>query len=155
MLTYFFINSNYTVPSETTLNYTYIPIISESTLNYTYIPGSSEFTNYTRFYNEFSGGIETNYNNKFGPGYIETIINTISHVGTKIIPKNSLDAITYDEILEGDILINFNRSTNKTEYDYDTYYKESTLKNILISKKNPFTMKELDLNSFTKYEAKF
>lgn len=103
----------------------------------------------------YSGATGTHYNSKFGPGYIDTVMNTIPHVGTKIIPNNSVDALTFDEIMEGDLLINFNRFSDKTEYDYDTFYKESTLRNILIAKKNPFTMKELDLSSFTKYEAKF
>lgn len=103
----------------------------------------------------YSGATGTHYNSKFGPGYIDTVINTIPHVGTKIIPNDSVDALTFDEIMEGDLLINFNRFSDKTEYDYGTFYKESTLRNILIAKKNPFTMKELDLSSFTKYQAKF
>jgi hypothetical protein len=142
-----------------------------SALNQTYIPGplgttgsyigptstgsGSTGPGFSTTYISYSGATGTHYNSKFGPGYIDTVINTIPHVGTKIIPKDSVDALTFDEIMEGDLLINFNRYSDKSEYDYDTFYKESTLRNILIAKKNPFTMKELDLSSFTKYEAKF
>jgi hypothetical protein len=102
-----------------------------------------------------SGGTGSSPQYKIGPGYIETIMNNIPNIGTKIIPRDSKDVITFEDINEGDILINFNRYENKTEYDCGAYYKESSLKSILESKKNQFTMKELDLNSFTKYEAKF
>jgi len=102
-----------------------------------------------------SGGTGSSPQYKIGPGYIETIMNNIPNIGTKIIPRDSTDVITFDDINEGDILINFNRYENKTEYDCGAYYKESSLKSILESKKNQFTMKELDLSSFTKYEAKF
>jgi len=82
-------------------------------------------------------------------------INNIPHIGSKPIPINSYDIITYEDIQDGDILINFNRDDNKTEYDYGAYYKESSLRFILDSKKNPFTMKNLDMNSLVKYTVKY
>jgi len=81
--------------------------------------------------------------------------NNYPHVGIKIIPKNAEDAITFENINDGDILIDFKRDNNKTEYDYGTYYKESTLKFILQSNKNQFTMEQLDKSSIVKYTAKY
>lgn len=121
-------------------------------LNQTYIP--TGVSNSETFWSSGPSDI-INLKYNYGPGYIETIINTIPDIGIKIVPKNSIDVITFEDINEGDILINFNRYNNKTEYDCGAYYKESSLKNILLSKKNPFTMKELDISSFTKYKATF
>lgn len=135
---------NFIEPASSTLDFAGSNITFSNPLNQTYVP--PEVSNSGTFW---LSGL------KYGPGYIETIINTIPNIGTKIVPKNSTDLITFEDINEGDILINFNRYKNKTEYDCGAYYKESSLKNILLSKKNPFTMKELDLSSFTKYQAKF
>ena len=85
--------------------------------------------------------------------YIEN--NDIVNIGTKIIPSNAEDAITFENINEGDILIDFKRDNNKTEYDCGAYYKESTLNFILQSKKNQFTMEGLDYSSIVKYVAKY
>jgi hypothetical protein len=81
------------------------------------------------------------------------ILDTILDVGSKIIPNDAEDAITFENIVPGDVLINFNRDSNKTEYDYGAFYKESTLKFILKTKKNQFTMKPINLSSITKYTA--
>jgi len=83
---------------------------------------------------------------------IENIINSIPIVENKIIPKGSTDTITYDDINNNDILIDFKRDT-KTEYEYGVYYKESNLKSLLESNKNPFTMNKLDINSIVKFKA--
>ena len=75
------------------------------------------------------------------------------HIGTKIIPKNAEDTITFENIQNGDILIDFKRDDNKSEYDCGAFYKESTLKFILQSNKNQFTMEQLDKSSIVKYTA--
>jgi hypothetical protein len=84
----------------------------------------------------------------------DTIIKNIKHIGLRNIPINSTDIITYEDINEGDILIDFNRDSNKTEYDYNVFYKESSLNEILKTKKNQFTMKNIDISSIVKYSAK-
>jgi hypothetical protein len=84
---------------------------------------------------------------------IKDIIKNIHHVGSRIVPKESYDIITYEDINDGDILIDFLRD-DKTEYEYNTYYKESTLEYILQNKKNQFTMKPIDIASIVKYIAK-
>jgi hypothetical protein len=81
--------------------------------------------------------------------------NYLSHVGTKIIPKNAEDTITFENIQDGDILIDFKRDNNKSEYECGAFYKESTLKFILESNKNQFTMEKLDKSSIVKYTAKY
>jgi len=93
------------------------------------------------------------YDYKSGPYCNDTIIKNIKHIGSKNIPVNSMDIITYEEINDGDILIDFNRDLNKTEYDYNAFYKESTLIEILKNKKNQFTMKDIDISSIVKYTA--
>ena len=106
----------------------------------------------------YTGNIEYSFGstgtNIPGPICNDTIIKNIPHVGYKTIPKNSTDIITFEDINDGDILINFNRETNKTEYDCDAYYKESTLNEILKTKKNQFTLKSIDISSIVKYTAK-
>jgi hypothetical protein len=148
-----YISSGYTgsALATTALNQTYITGYSGTSWVPLHI-GPSGITGSSPIYISGTGSLPEY---TYGPGYIETIINTIPNVGTKIIPKDSVDVITFEDINEGDILINFNRYENKTEFDCGAYYKESTLRNILVGKKNPFTLKELDLSSFTKYEAKF
>lgn len=76
----------------------------------------------------------------------------IPHVGSRIVPKGSYDIITYEDINDGDILIDFFRD-NKTEYEHNTFYKESTLEHILQNKKNQFTMKPIDIATIVKYKA--
>jgi hypothetical protein len=93
-------------------------------------------------------------NNINGPYCNDTIIKNIKHVGSRNVSINSTDIITYEEINDGDILIDFNRDSNKTEYDYNVFYKESTLIEILKTKKNQFTMKDIDISSIVKYSAK-
>jgi hypothetical protein len=91
-------------------------------------------------------------NNPFYNNSISNII--IKHIGTREIQNESLDAITYEYIKDGDILIDFIRNQDKTEYDYDTYYKESHLEFILKNKKNLFTGLPIDIKSIVKYTAK-
>jgi hypothetical protein len=118
---------------------------------------------------EFSGIVTTNvgnydsfdytytynytYNYTYSYTYNPIKAENIPHVGSRIVPKGSSDIITYEDINDGDILIDFLRD-NKTEYEYNTYYKESTLEYILQNKKNQFTMKAIDIASIIKYIAK-
>jgi hypothetical protein len=71
----------------------------------------------------------------------------------RVVPLKSIDAITFEDIKNGDILIDFIRNDNKTEYYYHTYYKESTMEHILNTMKNPFTNATLDIDSVVKYPA--
>jgi hypothetical protein len=84
---------------------------------------------------------------------LDTILDTILDDGSKIVPNDAEDAITFENIVNGDILVNFNRDSNKTEYDFGVFYKESTLKFILKTNKNQFTMKPIDVKSIRKYTA--
>ena len=87
------------------------------------------------------------------PGAIYSgIIDYIPTIEDKIIPKSSYDIITYEEINNDDILIDFKRD-DKTEYEYGAYYKESNLQSLLESLKNPFTMNKLDIESLVKFKA--
>jgi hypothetical protein len=123
------------------------------------LSGLSGYSGYNNFYYS-SSELQANSNFLhtvpkyiYGPYCNDTIIKNIKHVGSRNIPINSTDIITYEEINEGDILIDFNRDSNKTEYDYNVFYKESTLIEILKSKKNQFTMKDIDISSIVKYSA--
>jgi hypothetical protein len=82
---------------------------------------------------------------------IEELPKKITILLHRIVPKGICDAITYEDIVDGDILVDFHRCDNKTENDFDTYYKESTLKFILQTNKNPYTMNTLDHSSIVKY----
>jgi hypothetical protein len=84
--------------------------------------------------------------------YFDLINNTIPNLESRIVPKDSTDVITYEDIKDGDILVDFLRD-DKTEYDHNTFYKESTLKYILESNKNQFTMKPIDSATIVKYKA--
>jgi hypothetical protein len=92
-------------------------------------------------------------NNKYFNLINNTIpINLESIIESRIVPKDSTDVITYEDIKDGDILVDFLRD-DKTEYDHNTFYKESTLKYILESNKNQFTMKPIDSTTIVKYKA--
>ena len=89
--------------------------------------------------------------------YIDLVNNTIpinleSIIESRSVPKDSIDVITYEDIKDGDILVDFLRD-DKTEYEHNTFYKESTLKYIMESKKNQFTMKPIDITTIVKYKA--
>lgn len=87
------------------------------------------------------------------PTYTSDIIvnDIINYVKPREIPKDSFDAITFEDIKDGEILLDFPRNSNKTEYDFDTYYKESHLDFILRNKKNLFTGLPIDTNTIVKY----
>ena len=92
-------------------------------------------------------------NNKYFNLINNTIpINLESIIESRSVPKDSMDIITYEEINDGDILVDFLRD-DKTEYEHNTFYKESTLKYIMESKKNQFTMKPIDIATIVKYKA--
>jgi hypothetical protein len=147
-----------------TYNYTF-PSISPSN----YINNTSAIVNTTVYNYEYSVNnailnttiysIPTNYN-YYNYEYIKTDdsirerINLIPITDFKQIPKNSVDSITYEDINENDILIDFKRDNN-TEFFYDAYYKESSIFDILKSNKNPFTMLPLDQDSIVKYRCYF
>ena len=106
-------------------------------------------------------GINYSYHYNYTPSgytgtcsdYIPSINSYIPHIGFKTIPKNSSDVITFEDIQNGDILIDFKRDSIKSEYDCNTFYKESTLKFILETNKNQFTMEPIDKDSIVKYTA--
>lgn len=146
--------------------------MSFNNLNIT-IPVTNFTTSNTSFYNQLVNNSSYIYNlnsnyigllGYTGPTSVtyensiistDYIIQNMPHIGFKPIPINSYDIITYEDIQDGDILINFNRDDNKTEYDYGAFYKESSLQFILENKKNPFTMNKLDINSLVKYTVKY
>lgn len=99
--------------------------------------------NYNDFYNDYGVSYVYSEPKKF---------TNIPYIGSKKISKGSYDIITYEEINDKDILINFKRD-HKTEYEYNTFYKESSLDNIIKSGKNQFTMLSIDYSSIVKYTA--
>jgi len=131
-----------TILNYTNYNVTVIPTVS-AILNYSYyniVPEHSDISlfNYTQY---------VFFLNDNSYDYLE-----IPNIGSKTIPKNSSDIITFEDIVDGDILIDFLRDT-KTEYEYGVYYKESTLDAILKSRKNQFTMEQINIKSIVKYRA--
>ena len=127
------------------------------------IPTSYNMTNYTTIYSNLNSSTynHTTINNAIYTNHWsvvnreEVIIENINipHVGVKSIPRNSSDVITFDDINDGDILIDFKRDSTKSEYDCGAYYKESTLRFILQSRKNQFTLLPIDIDSIVKYTA--
>lgn len=117
------------------------------------------------YHNNVNNFINNMSNNEIYKIHLENIEKNINNnkiqvvnidnikINYKTIPKGVYDAITYEDIKDGDILVDFLRCNNKTENDYDTYYKESTLTFILKMNKNPYTMESIDKNSIVKYIA--
>ena len=129
---------NYNFTTTTTVtnsNYDVTSFYNDYGYGYSYIPSNINYTH--------SNPINLN---------LELVINSIPMVADRIIPRESVDIITYEDINSGDILINFRRDT-KTENEYGAYYKESTLETIIKSKRNQFTMELLDITSFVKYRC--
>ena len=131
---YTYTNITVTPTISTTLNYNYSIFSDFNDLSYLSLLSYTPYIIYNKF-NLLLDDIE------------------IPNIGYKTIPKNSSDIITFEDIVDGDILIDFLRDT-KTEYEYGIYYKESTLNTILQSNKNQFTMKPIDIKSIVKYIAK-
>lgn len=81
----------------------------------------------------------------------DIIVNNI--IEPREIPKDSFDAITFENIKDGEILLDFPRNSNKTEYDFDTYYKESHLDFIVRNKKNLFTGLPINTSTIVRYSC--
>jgi hypothetical protein len=150
-------NSTLHTPGYTGTNYT-SPTPGNTGTNYTSPTPGYTGTIYTFPTTYITGYSGTNYTLT---GYSGTncscsttqyLIN-IPYIGTKIIPNNAEDSITFEDIQDGDILIDFKRNDSKTEYECGALYKESTFEFILRSNKNQFTMEPLDKNSIVKYTA--
>ena len=132
----------------------YAPSINATPLTFTThvvttTPTSTIYHNYVNY-----DHIQSYYND-YGVSYVyiePKKFTNITYIGNKKIPKGSYDIITYEEINDKDILIDFKRD-HKTEYEYNTFYKESSLDNIIKSGKNQFTMLSIDYNSVVKYTA--
>jgi hypothetical protein len=109
----------------------------------------------TIYHNYINNDNYQDYYNDYGVSFVyvepKKLIN-IPFIGHKNIPANSFDTITMEEIKNNDILIDFKRD-GKTEYEYNAFYKESTLDSILASGKNQFTLKPLNYGSIVKYYA--
>jgi hypothetical protein len=87
-----------------------------------------------------------------------TIYHTaVRHLNAKVhrielhVPSGTIDIITYEELKDGDIIVDFLRTETEYESKFNTYYLESTF-NILT--KNPFTNKPIDKSSIIKYICK-
>jgi hypothetical protein len=155
------INITFPTPDNTGTNYISPPQGNTGT-NYTFPPPGYTGTNYifpTTYSTGYSG---TNYTlTSYVTGYSGTncscctskYLTNIPYGGTKIVPANAEDSITFETIENGDILVDFKRTENKTEYECGALYKESTLEFILRSNKNQFTMEPLDKSSIIKYTA--
>jgi hypothetical protein len=150
---------NYTIPSISPSN-NYISnvsaiVIPEENKNITVYNYEYNISN-TILNTTIYSSIQTNYNYEYikTDDIIRERINLIPITDFKQIPKNSVDSITYEDINENDILIDFKRDNN-TESFYGAYYKENTLFEILKSNKNPFTMLPLDQDSIVKYRCYF
>lgn len=96
-----------------------------------------------------------NFYNDYGVSYVHIEpkkLENIPYIGKKLISRGSYDTITHEEIKNNDILIDFKRD-HKTEYEYDTFYKESSLETLLTIGKNQFTLLPLDVGSIVKFIA--
>jgi len=67
------------------------------------------------------------------------------------IPRGSTNMISFDDIQEGNAMINFPRNNTKTEYNYKSYLKNTPYLRGL--RKNPFSRKNLIPTNFTHYTA--
>jgi len=115
-----------------------------------FIPNTYNMYNYTYFYNPYAALLSST---ECSCGC--DISKLIPSRGIKIIPDNAEDSITFENINDGDIIIDFKRTDDKTESQFGSYYKESTFKYIFRSRKNPYTLDPLDITSLVKYTAMF
>jgi hypothetical protein len=68
------------------------------------------------------------------------------------IPQGSTNALTFEDIHEGNSMINFPRNTARSEYNYKQYYKNTPQTRSLT--KNPFTRRALRTTNFQPYTAR-
>jgi hypothetical protein len=148
-------NYIYTPPNQGNITvFNNYPTIDSTLLNttlYTNInsyPTSTTSTIYSYDYNNYLP------KSQLSDDSIRNIINLIPIKMNKIIPTGSTDIITYEDINDNDIIIDFKRDS-KTESEHGAYYKESSFIDIFKGNKNPFTMLPLDANSIVKYRVKY
>jgi hypothetical protein len=84
----------------------------------------------------------------FDPNYPEPVMEILY----KIIPHGSYDAITFNEFVENDIIVDFLRTTTQYESEFDTYYSENTFNQLC---KNPMSNLAIDYNLIKKFRVKF
>jgi hypothetical protein len=70
----------------------------------------------------------------------------------KIIPHGSYDAITFNEFVENDIIVDFLRTNTQYESEFDTYYSEDTFNQL---SKNPMSNLAIDYGLIKKFRVKF
>ena len=88
---------------------------------------------------------------------IDTIhYRAIRHLYAKVhhielhVPPGTIDIITYEELKDGDIIVDFLRTDTEYESKFNTYYLESTFNTLT---KNPFTNKPIDKSSIIRYRV--
>ena len=91
-------------------------------------------------------------------GRISTIhYPAVRHLHDKVhhielhVPPGTIDIITYEELKDGDIIVDFLRTNTEYESKFNTYYLESTFNTLT---KNQFTNKPIDKSSIIKYICK-
>jgi hypothetical protein len=84
----------------------------------------------------------------FDPYQPEPVIEIIN----KFIPYGSYDAITFNEFIENDIIVDFLRTTTLYESEFDTYYSEKTFNQLI---KNPMSNLSIDYSLIKKFRVKF
>ena len=77
--------------------------------------------------------------------------NSTGPIETRNIPAGSENAISFDEIKEGNAMVNFPRQANTTDYSFGTYYKNTP--QIRSLTKNPQTRYPLRRQNFKPYKA--
>jgi hypothetical protein len=70
----------------------------------------------------------------------------------KIIPHGSYDAITFNEFVENDIIVDFLRTNTQYESEFDTYYCEDTFNKL---SKNPMSNLVINTSLLKKFRVKF
>jgi ankyrin repeat protein len=77
--------------------------------------------------------------------------NSTGPVESRNIPAGSENAISFDEIKEGNAMVNFPRQANTTDYSFGSYYKNTP--QIRSLTKNPQTRYPLRRQNFKPYKA--
>ena len=156
-------NYIYTSPNQGNITvFNNYPTINSTLLNSTLYTNINTYPTFTTFPTSTTSITSTiysyDYNNylpksQLSDDSIRDIINLIPIKMNKIIPVGSTDIITYEDINDNDIIIDFKRDS-MTEFEHGVYYKESSFIDIFKGNKNPFTMLPLDANSIVKYRVK-
>ena len=95
--------------------------------------------------------LDPGYENYPSAQIVKDFVSTRPNINSRNIPRGITSELTFDDIEEGNLMVNFPTNNTRTEYNFNRYYKNSP--QIRGMSKNPQTRKVLKPTNFKRYRA--